>query len=212
MDPRWALPGYVVEEVRSTGRGRSEEALGYLDSAVKLLEKGHPQRAIADAERAKAMAPRSASVREVLGLALYGAERYREASAQMQAYRRMSGREDQNHIAADCQRALGNPLKAVELASTELDAKVSDESRAEAAVVGASALSDLGRTDEALAFLRRYRPKSDSTKDHDLRVWYVAGEILARVGRRAEAAAEFRRIVRHDPAAFDAAERLAELG
>jgi Tetratricopeptide repeat len=39
----------------------------------------------------------------------------------------------------------------------------------------------------------------------------VKGDILERAGRRSEAAEEFRRIVRHDPAAFDAAERLAAL-
>ena len=51
-----------------------------------------------------------------------------------------------------------------------------------------------------------------------LRLWYVTGEILERAGRPEEAAEEFRRVVRHDPGAFDAAQcrrvlsRAAELG
>ena len=46
---------------------------------------------------------------------------------------------------------------------------------------------------------------------YTLRLWYVKGDILARAGRHEEAAEEFRRIMRHDPSAFDAAERLAEI-
>ena len=44
---------------------------------------------------------------------------------------------------------------------------------------------------------------------HDLRIWYVTGDVLERAGRPEEAAAEFRRVMRFDPSAFDAAERLA---
>jgi predicted RNA polymerase sigma factor len=39
----------------------------------------------------------------------------------------------------------------------------------------------------------------------------VRGDLLARAGRGDEAAREFERIVRHDPTAFDAAERLSAL-
>jgi hypothetical protein len=45
-----------------------------------------------------------------------------------------------------------------------------------------------------------------------IRVWYVTGDILARAGRPGEAAGEFRKILRHDPGAYDAAERAAQLG
>ena len=48
-------------------------------------------------------------------------------------------------------------------------------------------------------------------EDYTLRLWYVRGDILARAGRPDEAAEAFRRIVRHDAGAFDAAERLAQL-
>jgi len=129
----------------------------------------------------------------------------------MQAYRRMTGKADQNHIIADSYRALGSPEKAVPLAEEALRAGVPPDALAEAVVVGASALADLGRHDEALALLRRLPSRPDVGRDQDLRVWYVTGDILARAGRREDAAREFRRITRHDPTAFDAAERLAEL-
>ncbi len=202
----------MVTEVRGVVRGpKGDAVLEALERSVALLGRRQPGKAVTEAERAKRLAPRSSSVREILGLAYYGQERYREALSEIQAYRRMSGRADQNHIAGDCYRALGQPEKAVKLAAEELDADVSAESRAEAAVIGASALADTGRTDEALAMLRRFRTRADAARPFDLRVWYVTGDILARVGRTEEAAEEFRRIVRHDADAYDAAERLAQL-
>ena len=89
----------------------------------------------------------------MLGLALYGQERWHEALTELKAYRRMSGRADQNHVIADCLRAVGKPAEAVPLAEEALHAKVSNEAKAEAVIVAASALADQGRFAEALAFL-----------------------------------------------------------
>jgi tetratricopeptide (TPR) repeat protein len=147
----------------------------------------------------------------VLALALYGSENWREALREMQAYRRMTGRQDENHIMGDAYRALGSPEKAIPLAEEALRAPISGDAKAEAVIVGASALADLGRFDEGLALLRRLTNRADVGRAQDLRVWYVTGDLLARAGRPEDAAREFRRITRHDPTAFDAAERLAEL-
>lgn len=185
--------------------------MGLVERAARSLARGDVGRAIREGERAKALAPRSAGVREVLGLAYYEGERFRDALREMQAYRRMSGRADQNHIIADCHRALGSPEKAIPLADEALSAPVPDEAKAEAVVVAASALADLGRYQQALALLRRFPTRSDVGRDFDLRVWYVTGDVLARAGRAREAEREFERILRFDQTAFDAAERLAQL-
>jgi len=181
------------------------------EQAVALLQRDRAIAAVASAIRAKELAPRSGAVREILGIALYRAERFRDALRELQAYRRMTGRLDQNHLIADCYRALGAPAKAIDPVRDALKARLPDEVRAEAAIVGASALADLGRFTEALSMLRASPSGDRLSRDFDLRVWYVTGDILERAGRRAEAAGEFRRIVRHDPGAFDAAERLAGL-
>jgi tetratricopeptide (TPR) repeat protein len=209
---RITLPREVDEEIRAVVRPTSQrEATSRLGRAIQLLDRGDPGGAAAEAQKAKDVAPRSASVREVLGMALYGQERWREALAEFKVYRRISGRSDQNHVMADCLRGLGRSADAVPLVEEELKAKVSNEAKAEAVIVGASALADQRRFAEALAFLGRARTREDISEPYTLRIWYAKGDILARAGRKDEAAVEFRKIMRHDSAAFDAAERLAEL-
>ena len=207
------LPRDVLDEVRRTARPTDQQdAISRLSRAIDLLERGDPGAAIREAEKAKRFAPRSASVREVLGLALYGEDRWQEALAELKAYKRITGRVDQNHLIADCLRGLGRPAEAVPLAEEELKGTASNDAKAEAVIVAASALADQERFAEALAFLGRARTKDDVSETYTLRLWYVKGDILARLGRKDEAAAEFRKVMRHDAAAFDVAERLAQLG
>jgi tetratricopeptide (TPR) repeat protein len=210
---RAGLPSEVVSELRHTARaGKADAAMARLERAVELLERDDAKGAAAEANKAKDLAPRSAAVREVLGLAYYRLERFQEALAEMQTYRRISGRADQNHIIADSLRGVGRPERAVPLAEEALAARgVPLAARAEAVIVAASALADLGKFDQALGLLRRVRTRDDVAGPEVIRVWYVTGDILARAGRSDEAAREFRKILRHDVSAYDVAERVAQL-
>jgi tetratricopeptide (TPR) repeat protein len=206
------LPRQLVGEIRQVAKaGRAEDVVRYVERAVRLIADGAPEDAIRHAERGKHLAGRSAGIREILALAYYGSGRWREALREMQAYRRMSGRLDENHVIADCYRALGRADRAVEEAEAGLHADVPEEVRAECAVVGASALADTGRYEDALAFIRRFPTRTAVGRPFDLRIWYVTGDIMAHLDRPAEAAEEFERVLRHDPSAFDAVERLAAL-
>ena len=208
------LPRDIEEDIRRTARPAQEaDVLSRVARAIELLERGDPRGALPEAEKAKIMAPRSAAVREVLGMAFYGLERWADALTELKAYKRISGRVDQNHLIADCLRGLGRPEEAVPLADEVLrDRGASNEAKAEAVIVAASALADQGRYPEALALLARAKTKEDVAEDYTLRLWYVRGDILEKAGRREEAAGEFRKIMRHDQAAFDTVERLAALG
>jgi tetratricopeptide (TPR) repeat protein len=207
-----SLPRWILEEIKATSaRGRADQAIDLFREAVGHLQEGDPARAAAAAARAKAIASRSGAIRELLGIALYRTERYREALRELQAYRRVTGRADQNHLIADSYRALGEAEKAVEPAMEALRAEISEEARAEATIVGGAALADLGRFTEALGVLRSFPEDAAKARPFDLRLWYVTGDVLERAGRPGEAAEEFRRVLRHDPDAFDAADRLARL-
>jgi len=207
------LPREILDELRRSTRPQDHDvAIARLARAIELLERDDAGAATAEAEKAKRAAPRSSAVREVLGLAYYGQGRWQDAVTELKAYRRMTDRPDHNHLIADALRGLGRPEEAVPLAEEALrDRKVPNEAKAEAVIVAASALADQGRTAEALAFLRRTTTREDVAQDWTLRLWYVRGDILEKAGRRDEAAEEFRKVVRHDAGAFDAAERLAAL-
>jgi tetratricopeptide (TPR) repeat protein len=207
------LPRDVLDEVRRSTRPTAlPDTTARLARAIELLERGDPVGATVEAEKAKRLSSRSSSVREVLGLALYGTGRWNEALAELKAYKRMTGRVDQNHLIADCLRAVGKPAEAVPLADEVLrEKKVGNDVKAESVIVAASALADQGRFAEALAFLGRARTREDVAEPYTLRLWYVKADILERAGRPEEAATEFRKIFRHDAAAFDVAERLSQL-
>src|SRR6266542_1925982 len=123
----------AAEEIRSKTRpGQSASAVQAFEQAVALLQRDRAIAAVASAIRAKELAPRSGAVREILGIALYRAERFRDALRELQAYRRMTGRLDQNHLIADCYRALGAPEKALEPVQDAVRSRLPDEVRAEA--------------------------------------------------------------------------------
>jgi tetratricopeptide (TPR) repeat protein len=208
------LPREIEDDVRRSARpSQQADVLSRLSQAIDRLERDDPRGALPEAERAKALAPRSAGVREVLGMAYYGVGRWKDAVTELKAYKRISGRNDQNHLIADCYRALGRPEEAVPLADEVLrDRRAPNEAKAEAVIVAASALADRERYGEALALLARAKTREDVSEEYTLRLWYVRGDILAKTGRTDEAAQEFRKIMRHDASAFDAAERLSELG
>lgn len=203
----------MVSELRHASRaGKAEAAIARLERAAQLLERGDAPGAASEAQKAKDLAPRSAAVREILGLAFYQLDRFREALTEMQAYRRMSGRADQNHIIADCLRALGRPDRAVPLAEEALSSRGTPlAARVESVIVAASALADQGKFDQGLGLLRRVRTRDDVAGPEVIRVWYVIGDLLERAGRPQEAVREFRKILRHDVAAYDVAERVAQL-
>jgi len=168
--------------------GKADMAIARLERAVVLLDRGDAPGAAAEAAKAKELASRAPAVREILGLALYELERFSEALSEMQAYRRMSGRADQNHIIADCLRSLGRPDRAVPLAEEALASKgVPLAAKAEAVIVASSALADQGKFDQALGMLRRIRTRDDVAGPEVIRVWYVTGNILEQAGRRADA-------------------------
>ena len=126
--------------------------------------------------KAKQLSPRSASVREVLGLALYGQERWQEALTELKAYRRMSGRADQNHVIADCLRARGQARGGGPARPRRSSGpRCPNDAKAEAVIVAASALADQGRFAEALAFLGGRK-----TKDGRRRAVHPASLVRAR--------------------------------
>jgi tetratricopeptide (TPR) repeat protein len=202
----------LAAELRATARpGKGDILVKVFADAVAAFAAGDLEEAIRLGEQSKHIALRSVPAREFLGLAYYQAGKWQEAARELAAFRRMSGSTEQNPVIADAYRAMNKPEKAVEIVD-QMDA-ARDEPAAfyEGAIVGAGALADLGRIDEAVARLRSLELSPPEAQEHHIRAWYVLADLLERQGRFTQAREWFEAVDAADPEATDASERLARL-
>lgn len=165
---------------------------------------------------AKHLAPRSAVVREALGIALYRAGDLRGALPELQAYRRLSGADDQNHLLADCLRAAGREAdRALELARALADDPSAEpDRRAEAAIVAAAVHCDAGRPQRAESLLRPFLDGPDGAsmpQEATVRLLWMAADAAEAAGAPERAVEALVRLRSIDPDYPDAQERLDRL-
>ena len=201
----------IVKELHATARpGKGELLVQVFAEAAGAFAADDHATAIRLADQAKHMALRAPVIRELLGLAYYRAGRWREATRELAAFRRISGSTEQNPVIADCHRALGRPDRAIELCD-EIDPKAPPAIRYEGAIVAAGALADLDRLDEGIARLERLDLDPRVAQEHHLRAWYALGDLLERRGRFTQALRWFESVAGADPDLTDAPERVARL-
>jgi tetratricopeptide (TPR) repeat protein len=182
-----------------------------LAGAASALEEGDTARALELLTWAKAVAPRSAVVRETLGIAAYHAGDFEQAHRELLAYRRMTDRHDQNHLLADSARALGRYDKVGEHVRDMAAARVPEDRLAEAYIVQAGAWSDLGDLRGALGVLERLDLDPDEVRPWHPRVWYAAADLCERMGDHDRARDYFEAITTVTDEFLDVEERLAAL-
>ncbi|MCZ7526048.1 MAG: tetratricopeptide repeat protein [Acidimicrobiia bacterium] len=157
--------------------------------------------------------PDAASVRELLGLALYRAGRYGPAAKELQAFDDLSGSVEQHPVLMDCHRALGHYAEVERLWAELGEVSPGPELVAEGRIVAAGALADQGRVAEAIRMLdRRAGAEVRRAKEHHLRLWYALADLEERAGNLPRARLLFERVRAHAPDFADVAERLAALG
>jgi tetratricopeptide (TPR) repeat protein len=162
---------------------------------------------------AKHLAPRSAIVRETYGIALYRSGDLKGALSELQAYRRMAGSEDQNHLIADCLRAEGRePERAIEVGMALAEDPEHDiERRVEAAIVVAAVQLDAGRPARAAAVVTPFLEGPTARQvppASTVRLLWVAADIAEADGAPGRAVAALERLRSLDPDYPDAGERL----
>jgi tetratricopeptide (TPR) repeat protein len=146
------------------------------------------------------------------GEAAYAAGEYAEALSELRAAKRMNGAIDYLPVMADCERALGRPQKALDLARDPKVADLPQALRAEMTIVEAGARRDMGDVDAALRTLENAPLQSRTRDDWVVRLRYAYADSLLAAGRREDAVAWFHRTVGADGEGItDAAERVAEL-
>jgi hypothetical protein len=151
-------------------------------------------------------------VREALGVALYHDADFPGAHRELLAYRRLSGRQDQNHLLADCARAEGRHDRVVEYVSAmQEDAKVHPERLIEGLIVLAGDRADRGDLRGALAVLGKGGLDPDDVQPWHPRLWYAAGDVAERMGDTDAAREYFEAITAVTDDFIDVEERLAAL-
>lgn len=180
--PGGELPKWVRDEIlRSTPKDRRDPALKHLSKAVEAYADERYSAALPDLRQAKTLAPRSSTVRELLGLSAYHTGNWEEALRELRTFRRISGDLIHMPVEMDCQRALGRDAdvtKTWELLQTlDTSATVSHEAR----VVYASFLLDQGQPREAWTIIKPGRLIA-SPSPGELRRWYVAARVALAAG------------------------------
>ena len=206
------LSDEIVRELQATARpGKGEILVQVFSEAVGAFIASDLDESIRLGNQAKHIALRSTTVREFLGLAYYHAERWKQAATELSTFRRISGATDQNPVLADCYRAMNKPQRALELCDEVVPGGTEASVYYEAAIVGAGALADMGRIDDAIARLERLELRPEAAEEHHLRAWYVLADLLARRGRYTQARDWFEAVAAVDPDLTDAPERAGRL-
>lgn len=212
MDERPELPREVHRDLRGAARpGDIDDLARAFAGAGAALEEDDVPRAVELLRWAKNRAPRSGVLREALGVALYLAGDLAGARSELLAYRRLTGRADQNHLLADCARADAREDLATQYVE-EMEAQGVDEERVvEGRIVLAGLRADRGDVRGGLALLERIEVDPHVLRPWYARLWYAAADLAERVGDRDAARDWFEAILAVEDDFLDVVERLAAL-
>ncbi|WP_441962678.1 tetratricopeptide repeat protein [Mycolicibacterium houstonense] len=201
----------VRRELVTLDKATADFVARHLVMAGKLLDED-PETALAHARAARNRAGRIAVVREAVGIAAYYCGDWAQALAELRAARRMGSKSALLPMIADCERGVGRPERALELARSDEAAALTGEDADELRIVTAGARSDLGQFEQALAILAT--PPLDPTNvgPTSARLFYVYADTLLALDRGDEALQWFMHAAAADVDGItDAEDRITEL-
>jgi tetratricopeptide (TPR) repeat protein len=205
------LDADIRAELRTLVRMKAQLVGGHLVMAGRLVDED-PEKAYAHARAAQRLAPRLAATREALGLAAYLSDRYAEALSELRAARRITGSNHQWAVMADCERGLGRPEKALEMAAAPEAKELDKATQIELRIVAAGARRDLGQPEAAAVLLQGADLTPVQPEPWTARLRYAYAEALLDSDREEEAREWFARASEVDPEGLTGAgDRLAEL-
>ncbi|MGW1716750.1 hypothetical protein [Streptomyces sp. NPDC002156] len=195
----------------SLPKGLAEEVSKNLVMVARLIDED-PEGAYGYARVALRLASRVAAVREAAGFAAYANQKYSEALAEFRAARRMTGNVELWPVMADCERGLGRPEKALDMAGAPEVHKLDKAGQVEMRLVAAGARRDMDQLDAAIVTLQSPELASNSVQPWTARLRYAYADALLAAGREDEAREWFAKAVESDKdGSTNASDRLAEL-
>ncbi len=165
----------------STPKERRELALVELTKGLHEYASGRFPAAAGALSRAKDLSPRAATIRELLGLALYESGQWSRALQELRTYRRISG--DTDHMAneIDCLRGLNRDRDIEKTYQLFFELGGGRDSEDEVRVVFASHLLDQGDVSKAWSIIKPGRLVSDPP-EAAIRRWAVAAKVASAAG------------------------------
>jgi tetratricopeptide (TPR) repeat protein len=154
--------------------------------AGRLIDE-EPELAFQHALAASRRGGRLGAVREAVGLTAYAAGHYGEALREFRTYRRISGSNVHLPVMADCERGLGRPDRALDVARSEEARDLDAPGKVELAIVAAGARTDLGQLDAAVAELEIPQLDMNRAFSYSPRLFRAYANALSAVGRNDEA-------------------------
>jgi tetratricopeptide (TPR) repeat protein len=201
----------VRAELASLASMNADIVARHLVMAGRLLDED-PDTAYLHATAAAQRAGRVGVVREAAGLAAYRSGHYAEALSELRAARRITGDNSFLPVMADCERGLGRPERAIEMAATPDVARLDAASRVELLIVVSGARRDMGQPDAAVLALQGIDLLPSHRKAWSARLFYAYADALTEAGRAEEAFTWFGHAAAADTdGETDADVRIAEL-
>ena len=201
----------VRKELLTLPKGLADLVGSHLVMVARVLDED-PQLALAHARFARSKAGRVASVREAAGLAAYHAGEWSEALAELRAARRLGGDPGRLAVLADCERALGRPERALEIARSPEAGQLGTDEAVELRIVAAGARRDLGQFDAAVVALQGPDLDTAGEEPWRARLRYAYADNLLAAGREQDAIRWFLAAAEADvEEVTDAAERAVTL-
>ena len=154
--------------------------------AGRLIDE-EPELAFQHALAASRRGGRLSAVREAVGLTAYAAGHYGEALREFRTYRRISGSNMHLPVMADCERGLGRPDRALDMARSEEAKDLDAPGKVELAIVAAGARTDLGQLDAAVSELEIPQLDINRAFSYSPRLFRAYADALTAAGRAAEA-------------------------
>ncbi len=155
--------------------------------AAGALVEDDPETAVAHARFAARRGGRVGVVRETYGITAYRAGDYATALKELRTAVRITGRYDLLPMIADCERGLGRPEKALDLAASPEAEKLDAVPTIEMMIVVAGAYADTGDISTALASLEMPALRQKVNGAWQVRLWVAYADLLEQAGRSEEA-------------------------
>ncbi|MFD6326932.1 hypothetical protein ACFWOL_29715 [Streptomyces sp. NPDC058442] len=201
----------VRQELQSLPKTLADDVAKNLVMVARLIDED-PEEAYGYSRVALRLASRVAAVREAAGFAAYANQKYSEALAEFRAARRMTGTVELWPLMADCERGIGRPEKALDMAGAPEVQKLDKAGQVEMRLVAAGARRDMGQLDAAIVTLQSSELASHSVQPWTARLRYAYADVLLAVGRAGEAREWFAKALEADrDGSTDASDRLAEM-